>query len=151
MTLKASVRVLAVVVLLCIAAPLSRNQEYDKRDGNWWREIDPIAKSNYLAGFLDGMELGGRFAYWGVDKSDTSRREALAQLANSYSENRAKYLGHVSGIRLTDELDAFYADPQNSRIPVYGAVWLVLNQIAGKSKAEMQPLIEAWRKNPDQQ
>jgi len=109
-----------------------------------------MAKANYLAGFLDGMELGGRFAYWGVDKRDNGK-EVSAPLANSYSENRAKYLGHVSGIRLTDELDAFYAAPQNSGIPVYGAVWLVLNQIAGKSKAEMQPLIEAWRKNPDQQ
>ena len=147
MTLKSSVRILAVVVLLCIAAPLSRNQEYDKRDGNWWREIDPVAKANYLAGFLDGMELGGRFAYWGVE----NKKEASAALANSYSENRAKYLGHVSGIRLTDEMDAFYVDPQNSGIPVYGAVWLVLNQIAGKSKADMQPLIEAWRKNPNQQ
>jgi hypothetical protein len=48
-----------------------------------------------------------------------------------------------------DGLDVFYSDYQNRRIKVYGAVWLVLNQISGKPEPEMQKLIENWRKNAD--
>lgn len=146
MKLRIAVRVVAVAVLLCLTAPLSRNQEYDRRDGDWWRGINAVNKAYYLAGFLDGMELGNRFSFWGIDESG---KDVAARVKTSFSDYRTKYFSRVTNIKLTDALDTFYAEPRNRRILVYDATWLVLNQIAGKPAAEMQALIENYRKNAE--
>jgi len=151
MTIKLAIRIAAVILLLSFTAPLSRNQEYDRRDGNWWRQLDAVSKANYLAGFVDGMQLGNRFSYWGIDKTDKDAKDVSAQVTNSFSSYRAKYLSNVTNIQLTDRLDTFYSDSKNRDILVYGAVWLVLNQIAGKPNAEMQALVDNWRKNADKE
>jgi hypothetical protein len=147
MTLRPLVRFAAVMLVLCVAAPLSRNQEYDRRDGNWWMQLDAIAKANYLAGFLDGMELGNRVAFLTDDSGEKDYNTVSSKAAAAFASYRAKYLANVSGIRLVDELDEFYSDARNRQIPIYDGVWVVLNQLAGKSHAVMQPLIESMRKD----
>jgi hypothetical protein len=147
MTLRPFIRIAAVTLLLCLVAPLSRNQEYDRRDGNWWARLDAGTKANYLAGFLDGMELGNRVAFLGADSSEQDYKTVSAKAATSFAAYRAKYLANVTGIRLTDALDDFYSDSRNRQILVYDAVWLVLNQLAGKPDTVMQPLIETMRKD----
>jgi hypothetical protein len=149
MRLRLAVRVIAVMLLLCLTAPLSRNQEYDRRDGDWWRGINAVSKAYYLAGFVDGMDLGNRFSVWGIDAGDKDGKNVSARLKTSYSDYRSKYLSSVTHIQLMEGLNTFYADSRNHRILVYDAVWLVLNQIAGKPGAEMQSLIEDYRKNAD--
>lgn len=149
MRLKSFVRIAAVTLFLCLAAPLSRNQEYDRRDGNWWRQLDAVAKANYLVGFLDGMELGHRVALLGADGSEQDYKTVSAKAAASFAAYRAKYLANVTGIRLTDALDDFYSDSRNRQILVYDGVWLVLNQLAGKPDTVMQPLLETMRKDAD--
>lgn len=149
MTLKPFVRIAAITLLLCFLAPLSRDQEYDRRDGNWWRQLDATTKANYLAGFLDGMELGHRVALLGADGSEQDYKSVSAKAAASFAAYRSKYLAHVSGIRLTDALDDFYSDSQNRQILVYNGVWLTLNQLAGKPDTVMQPIIESMRKDAD--
>jgi hypothetical protein len=147
MTLKPFVRFAAVMLVLCLAAPLSRNQEYDRRDGNWWMQLDAVAKANYLAGFLDGMELGNRVALLAADGSENDYQNVSGKAATSFAAFRAKYLTKASGIRLTDQLDDFYSDARNRQILIHDGVWVVLNQLAGKSDATMQPLIETMRKD----
>jgi len=137
-------RVLAAALLVCLCAPLSRNQEYDRRDGNWWRQIDGLARTNYLSGMLDGMKLGNRVAV--LDGKPTDKA-ALTQADASFSEYRAKYLAGVTNIQLTDALDNLYSDARNRQILVYDGMWYVLNQIAGKPATEMQPFIETLRKD----
>ncbi|HUN63880.1 MAG TPA: hypothetical protein VMU53_17910 [Candidatus Sulfotelmatobacter sp.] len=149
MTVKPFVRIAVVILVLSVAAPLSRNQEYDRRDGNWWRQLDAVAKANYLAGFLDGMELGNRVAFLGADGSEQDYKAVSGKAAASFAAYRSKYLVNVTGIRLTDALDDFYNDSRNRQILVHDGVWLVLNQLAGKPDTVMQPLLETMRKDAD--
>lgn len=144
MVAKVYLRIVAATLLACLCAPLSRNQEYDRRDGNWWRQIDTVARANYLSGLLDGMQIGNRMA---LSNGKPTDKAALTQADASFSEYRAKYLAGVTGIQLTDALDNLYSDARNRQILVYNGVWYVLNQIAGKPATEMQPLIEALRKD----
>src|SRR5215469_1506360 len=138
-------RVSAVLFVLCLTAPLSRNQEYDRRDGNWWNRLDAVSKPIYVSGLLDGMQLGNKFSVWGIGQSGGDGKDAAKLVESAYSEYRAKYLTNVTNIRIVDGLDGFYSDAKNRGILVNGATWLVLNEIAGKPQAEMQALVEKWR------
>jgi hypothetical protein len=145
------IRMLAVLIFLCAAAPFCRNQEYDRRDGNWWRQLDPVSRANYVAGFLDGMELGNKFSVWGIGPGDANCKDAAKLVEGSYSDYRGKYLARVTNIQILDGLDGFYSDARNRSILTNGAIWLVLNQIAGKPRAEMQALVEKWRNNAEKE
>lgn len=140
-------KIISVMFCLFLTAPLTRNQDYDRRDGNWWRGINRVSKAYYLAGFVDGMELGNRFSLGGIDKNDKDYKEVSERVTTSFSDQRAKYLANVTHIQLADGLDAFYADSTNRRILAHDAIWLVLNQIAGRPEAEVQALIESYRKS----
>jgi hypothetical protein len=146
---KLALRVVALAFPLCLTAPLCGNQEYDRRDGDWWGKINAVSKAYYLSGFVDGMELGNRFSFWGIDESDKDSKDVSARVRSSFSDYHSRYLSNITGIQLTDGLNTFYIDPKNRRILVYNATWLVLNQLAGKPAVEMQGLIEDYRKNAD--
>jgi len=148
---KLGIRVIAIMFVLCLTAPLSRNQEYDRRDGNWWNQLDALSKPIYLSGLLDGMRLGNDFSVWGVGQSSTDCKDAAKLVQSAYADYRSKYLTKVTNIRIVDGLDAFYSDAKNRGIRVNGATWLVLNQIAGKPAGEMQALVEKWRNGADQE
>ena len=138
-----------VLVMLCVflTAPLTRNQEFSRRDGNWWRGINRVDKAYYLAGFIDGLELGNRWSLVEIDKNDKANKEDSQRVTPAFSSQRNKYLANVTHIQLSDGLDAFYGDATNRTILLHDAVWLVLNQIAGTPEAEMQALIESFRKS----
>lgn len=144
-------RVIVMMFLLCFTAPLSRNQEYDRRDGNWWSQLDAASKPIYLAGLLDGMRLGNDFSVWGVGQNSKDCKDAVKLVQSAYADYRAKYLTNVTSIRIVDGLDAFYSDAKNRGILVNGATWLVLNQIAGKPAGEMQALVEKWRSGAEKE
>jgi hypothetical protein len=148
---KHCMRVIAMVFVLCLTAPLSRNQEYDRRDGSWWNGLDPVSKPIYVSGLLDGMKLGNDFSVWGVGQSSSDCKDAAKLVQSGYADYRAKYLTNVTNIRIVDGLDAFYSDAKNRGILVHGAMWLVLNQIAGKPPAEMQALVEKWRSGAEKE
>jgi hypothetical protein len=139
------VRAAVFTLLLLLTAPFARNQQATRRDGNWWVDEDRASKLNYVTGFFDGMDLGNRFSYWGLE--DDPKSVTAAKVIGSYSSYSKKYLSEVTNGQLVDGLDKLYSDYRNRRIDVMGAVWLVVNGIAGKPEAEMQKLIENWRKN----
>lgn len=138
-----------VLVMLCVflMTPQTRNQEFDRRDGNWWRGINRVNKTYYLSGVVDGIELGNKLSLVGIDKNDKAYQEVSEQVTTTFSNQRAKYLANVTLIQVADRLDAFYGDSTNRRILAHDATWLVLNQIAGTPQAEMQALIENYRKS----
>lgn len=142
-----AIRTLIVFSIILLNAGASHEQTENRRDGNWWLAQSELGKSYYVTGFFDGMTLGNQFSYWGIsDKDDPARAKAVA----SYSEFGDKYLKHVTSGQMVDGLDKLYSDYKNRRIMVWGAVWLVANGIAGKSEAELQGMIESWRKNASQ-
>jgi hypothetical protein len=55
-------------------------------------------------------------------------------------------VGDITAGQLADGLDVLYGDYRNRNILLLNAVWLVLNSISGKSDAEMQKMIENFRK-----
>jgi hypothetical protein len=66
-----------------------------------------------------------------------------------YREYDKKFFANVSNGQIVDGLDQFFSDYRNRRIRVHNAVWLVTNGIAGTPEAELQQMIESWRKNSE--
>jgi hypothetical protein len=132
--------VMAVALLVSVPA---RNAVNSLRDGNWWVEKDPTSKLYYVTGFFDGIELGHEFSYWGLPKGG----EEASNVVASFASHGTKYMSGVTNSQLVQGLDVFYEDYRNRRIRIPGGVWLVLNEISGKSKDEMQKMVENYRKN----
>ena len=147
MKMTRAAQIALVMFCLFLTAPLTRDQEFNRRDGNWWKGIDRVNKGYYLVGLLDGVELGNRLSLAGIDSNAKDYKEVSERVTTSFSEQRAKYLASVTLIQLSDALDVFYADSANRQIVVYDAVWLVLHQIAGTPEPEMHTLIESYRKS----
>jgi hypothetical protein len=113
------------------------------RDGNWWITQGKLNKLDYVTGFSDGMQLGSEFSTWAMPKDDPAVHKAL----ESYDRFSTKYTRNVSVGQIPDGLDQFYSDYRNRRIVVTHGIWLVLNEISGKPEADMQKMIESWRRN----
>ncbi len=73
----------------------------------------------------------------------------MEPIAKSFSDNITKFVSGVTNAQLSDGLDSFYEDYRNRRIRVDHGVWLVLNEISGKPKDDMDRMIENWRRNAD--
>ena len=117
-----------------------------RRDGNWWIGQDRLARLNYTVGLFDGMGLGYKFSYWRfVDdqKSEDARR--LVQASFTYYSSR--YIQNLTSGQVVDGLDVFYADFKNRNILTQNAMWIVANQISGMPAAEVEKLIESWRRS----
>lgn len=121
----------------------------NRRDGNWWLDLQKNVKINYAVGFFDGMELGNRFSYWKNLSGTKAQKYCTARAVDSYSEYSQKYFGNVTAGQLSDGLDSFYADYKNRRILVSNAVWLVVNGIAGMPEEELKKMVESWRQGSD--
>jgi len=141
------------VVLFCLVLNLTYSTalgEESRRDGNWWIYQAKGFKLVYILGFFDGMHLGHKFSYWEFwedKKKDKAKEKCLYDVAKSFSSNYKKYFGNVTNDQIVDGLDTFYSDYRNRSIRVHGAIWLVVNEISGTPKEEMDTLIEGWRKN----
>lgn len=119
-----------------------------RQDGNWWRTLDRKQQIYYVAGFFSGMDLGRNFAIWKyLDSTDENEKQAVSLAIHAYDQYSDKYFAEVTAAQIVDGLNLFYADYRNRRIETTGAIWLVVNGIAGLSDQEHQELIESWRKH----
>ncbi|HEY8224239.1 MAG TPA: hypothetical protein VIG25_03100 [Pyrinomonadaceae bacterium] len=117
-------------------------QQENRRDGNWWIGQPPSAKFTYMVGFFDGMPLGWHFSYW---KFEDDKSGCIQKVFSSYQEHNEKFLNHVVNVQIDDGLDVFYKDYRNRSILVSNAVWIVLNEIAGTPKSEIDKMREGFR------
>jgi hypothetical protein len=139
---------LLIVLILLPLLPVCAHAQSHRRDGNWWKDLTPSGKLNYMVGFFDGTELGNSFSYWGMAKDSGGKTTTcLSEAVKSYQDYGAKYLTNVTNDQIVDGLDAFYKDYRNRSIRVHDAVWLVANSIAGTPQNELDKMIESWRKN----
>jgi len=122
-------------------------QQLERRDGNWWREVDQNDRLRYAVGFMDGMELGKDFCVWGMSKTDKTAQNCKGSVVASYSEMSGRYFGSVTSGQLCDGLNDFYDDYRNRSLLIFAAVWLVIQGIAGVSKDQLDKSTEQWRKN----
>lgn len=136
--------VLVIASALCLPAAAEVNQ---RRDGNWWRTSPALEKLAYVTGFFDGMALGSELSYSGIrDKAGRIDPALVDKVATSYTAMSVQFKNVTNG-QLADGIDKFYEDYRNRTILLSDAVWLVVNSISGKSDAEMQTMIENFRKN----
>ena len=127
------------------AAYKSEAQESNRRDGTWWRGLSVSDRLLFVVGFMDGMDLGGDFSYWGM--SSASSKACAGAASESYGEMVNKYFANTTSGQLADGLTDFYEDYRNRSILIHGAAWLVVQGIAGVPKDELEKSIESWRKN----
>jgi hypothetical protein len=66
---------------------------------------------------------------------------------DSFDFYYAKFLKNVTSLQLADGLDVFYKDFRNRKIPTSNGVWLTLNAIAGTPQADLDKMVENFRKN----
>jgi len=71
------------------------------------------------------------------------------KITASYDFYSEKYLKDVTNDQVADGVDEFYKDYRNRKIRIHDAVWLTLNAIAGTPKANLDKMIETFRKNAD--
>lgn len=137
-----------VVLVLFAVIPVWVNAQAGRRDGNWWLNETPANKLNYIVGFFDGMELGHNFSYWGILKDSGNKETAcISDSHKSFDSLSAKFFSNVTNGQLVDGIDSFYKDFRNRGIRVPDAVWVVVNEIAGTPKQDIDGMIEGWRQN----
>jgi hypothetical protein len=140
------VKIFFLSLIICSFNIYCKNPE--RRDGNWWNNLDNNSKYDYIVGFFDGMDLGNLFSYWGISDID-KHDDCVSSIIESYNEYSRIYFKNVSNIQLVDGLNEFYSDYRNRKIKIAGAIWLVVNSISGKPNDEFEKMIESWRKNAD--
>lgn len=141
-TLKASVTLIALLVfsLSSHASDASRG-----RDGSLWRTLTVEQKVTYITGFWDGMELGHSFDLWGLLNQGKEKEACAADADESFKTYTDKYGKNVSNLQIVNGLNTFYSDDKNKSIPIHGAVWIVLNSIAGTPQQTLDRLMETYR------
>ena len=142
-TLNKKVLVVTLLVLMFLPVMLLSG---DRRDGNWWNNNSYEQKLNYIIGLYDGINLGYNLSYWEFMLEDN---ECLEKVRQSYSYYFFEYLNNVTNGQVVDGLDILYEDYRNRKIMVENAVWLVLNEINGKPREEMDEMIRNYRKNAE--
>lgn len=113
-------------------------------DGSRWLTLDENTKYAYIVGFLKGMFLGHCFTTWeisGGQGDDTAWQSAT----DSYSGNYNRFVAKTKYHQFFDGLNKLYADQDNLKIELWKGMWVVMNEISGKSNEEMKSMIEASR------
>ncbi len=139
---------LVLIFALLVSVSVCLHSSEARRDGNWWKSQTRALKLDYMVGFFDGMRLGYNFSYWEFAQDDAAHGNAdcVSKVGKSYNSLNDKYFSNVTNDQIVDGLDVFYSDYRNRRIKIADAVWLVVNEMAGTPRKELDKLIESWRK-----
>jgi hypothetical protein len=141
-------RILLVAALSALMFLPASAADDSPRNGNWWRTHEKNEQVMYVIGILDGMVIGKDFSYWGLPdvKNNPAAAASAVDGLGSFRKMYSTYVKDITAGQLADGLSVFYEDYRNRSIQLSDSVWLVLNSISGKSDAEMQKMIENYRK-----
>ena len=135
-----------LLLIFLLTSLLNIFSQDERRDGNYWNELNINSKLDYVIGFFDGKHLGHSFSYWGL-MDENKDDKCLPKIYESFDDYNIKYFSNVTNSQIVDGLNELYSDYRNRRIIIYGAIWIVVNSIAGTSNEEMELLIKSWREN----
>lgn len=115
-------------------------------NGDAWRGWDDHTRRGYVAGALDGAELGATVAVFGcnLQADDDQQRACNKATIGAYRNGRQRYLQPVAPEQLIQGLDALYSDPLNRVISLKAGLQAVVYQLGGLP--DPQSLIEAYRR-----
>ena len=130
---------LLVVTLTLTPSSIAFGQPNDTTDG-WlngtgWESYERTEKSTYVYGLYQGIL--------------TLEADLDLALPNQRKLIREKVTGYVARQSLKDfvtQIDDFYKDRANVRIPVPKAVFWVAQKIKGKSTKELDAIVVAFRR-----
>jgi len=137
MRFSSCVRTLMVVFLLLIAVTMSGFAQDDaRRDGNWWKNIPTAGKLWYMAGVVEGMQLGRDVSSWLFQKNSASDacRASLIESFRAFRNN----IGNSTNEQIADGLNEFYSDYRNRSILVIHGASVVMRAIGGESKSYLE-------------
>jgi hypothetical protein len=139
-----------VIALLLCSMALAAMADDVRQDGNFWSGMNDSARLNFMVGFFSGIRLGTRLTVWGLPEKPGEpggfSQERLAAF-NAFSKMQSQYLNNVTIGQLRDGLDEFYRDYRNRSIEIPNAVWLILNEIKGTPRKQLEEMIEGFRRN----
>ncbi len=92
------------------------------------------------------MELGKNFSIW-LSFERGGESKCAGEAAGSYDHYMRRYMSTVTNGQIRDGLDDFYKDFRNRSILIPDAMWIVVRQIAGDSKPDIEHLTEQLRRN----
>lgn len=126
-----------LTVIFCLSGISSAA---DRRDGNWWMQLDNSSRIFYLAGLIDGAELGHQLSIYGCyDNQETispKAAECLAPIVSSYIQNVDRFIAGKPNKQFLDGMNSFYSDYRNRNIATHDAILVVFRSIIGDSDTE---------------
>jgi hypothetical protein len=110
-------------------------------NGRYWKILPEVAKTAYLTGLMEAVsQLGGENPpSCRTISGEICRLDAALSLSGSFSSNAT--VGEA-----VDEVDAFYHEPANLRIPVLAAMRYTFMKMRGSSKSTLEACEAELRK-----
>lgn len=129
-----------IVLIAALSASFAALGEPNQRTGNFWRSMDQLQQQIYLAGIMDGTELGRDLISMGCyGKQLYDNPEGVlcsVDAQGKFVVGYDNYLQNVSSEQIRDGLDALFEDFRNRKIRVDDGVFIVLRQIAGDPETD---------------
>lgn len=110
-------RVIAVILLVLVAS-MAFGKSVDEADGNDWVQWHPTARGFFIIGYAAGVYTALVMLHQ-THEGDMPRGTAEVFI-------RLQRLGQIPLGLVIQRLDEFYADPERRAVPIFQAVFLVL-------------------------
>ena len=142
--------IFCALIALFVAATASAQQ---RRDGNWWRDQTPVARTFYVLGLMDGsVELAERLEVE-VKRVQANRlaepTPELGPILQRYGlgvRAAQTLIGRITAGQLADGVSQVYEDAANRLIPATDAACLFLLRASGTaSPDDLQSLLLRFR------
>jgi hypothetical protein len=128
------VLLLAVALSVSLSAQTDEKKTADFVNGRFWEDSTQVFKAGYIFGLRDGL---------GLIATGDNRTAAVQQ---ALAESTALYRGaHVTLEEMIDQIDAFYADRANIRIPIFEAYAYCMKRTSGMAKKQLNDLLTEMR------
>jgi hypothetical protein len=129
------IMLLTVALSVAVSAQTDAKKTGDFVNGRFWEDSTPVLKVGYVFGLRDGLVLIA---------TGENRTAAVQQaLAGSMVLYRG---GKATLEELIDQIDGFYADRANIRIPVFEAYAYCMKRTSGLTKRELDDLLTEMRR-----
>ncbi len=136
----------AAALVFVLWLPAVAGAADDLRNGNWWRGLNDASKVEYAIGLMDGA-LGFHKALTRPFKPEaiTTPEADPSEDVRVHQLVVALLLNGVTAGLLRDALDQFYSDASNRLISSVDTADVVLNEIAGAPKSQIEQIVVALR------
>ena len=139
-------KILLVVFIVFSTAAIAYGSE-PKFDGNFWRQSDRTTKAFFTYGVLGGIRLGQDRVVSTVmqDMTNQTISSKCFQAVSSNVESLASDLKKITTDRIIAGMDQFYSDSRNRSISVKWGFLVVMQQLKGTPKEDIDKFIEHVR------